>query len=233
MSSISCVPVNTSSEVLAIHCTADTVSNVCQLWFPSQLNCLSRSYLSAEQRSYPITRIQGTHTDSCLLGLNYLVKIGEDGRLYWEKNNQLVDTTAGDWKDAGRGQGIVPESMPTHHLDLRKSVLSNTISNNSKDQENAATHYTGQPKGRNSLYKYLRGYFTTRGMVDRLLRKTVKRNTWIYISVCSLSVSFEFYLRPSCDFIQDKHCMCYSSFLAPNFVSWSLIVSYKLTFLLA
>ncbi|KAF8905490.1 hypothetical protein CPB84DRAFT_1676388, partial [Gymnopilus junonius] len=123
--------------------------------------------------------------------LNYLIRIGKDGRLYWEKNNQLVDTAAGDWKDAGQGQGIVPESMPTYRLEFRKGVSSNiTTSNHSENQENAATHYADQPRGKNPLYRYLRGHFTTRGVVDRLLRKTVKRNTWIYISVYNFEIIF-------------------------------------------
>ena len=101
-----------------------------------------------------------------------------------------MDTTAGDWKDAGHGEGIVPESMPTHHLDLKKAS-SPAVSDSPKDQENAATHYAGQPTKKNPLYKYLRGHFTTRGMVDRLLRKTVKRNTWIYISVSEIHLAMD------------------------------------------
>lgn len=53
----------------------------------------------------------------------------------------------------------------------------------SKDQENAATHYAGGPKGKHSWSRYIRRHFTPRGAMDRLLRKTVKRNTWIYVAV--------------------------------------------------
>ncbi|KAF4622929.1 hypothetical protein D9613_001720 [Agrocybe pediades] len=125
-------------------------------------------YLSAEQR------------------LNYLVKIGEDGKLYWEKNNQPVDTTAGDWKDAGDGQGIVPETMPmpSGHgklQSLRQATGLQPV--DSKDQENAATHYAGHSQqGGHSWSRSIRRSFTMRGVMDRLLRKTVKRNTWIYVA---------------------------------------------------
>ncbi|KAF9568482.1 hypothetical protein CPC08DRAFT_679488, partial [Agrocybe pediades] len=126
-------------------------------------------YLSAEQR------------------LNYLVKIGEDGKLYWEKNNQPVDTTAGDWKDAGDGQGIVPETMPMPFghgklQSLRQATGLQPV--DSKDQENAATHYAGHSQqGGHSWSRSIRRSFTMRGVMDRLLRKTVKRNTWIYVAV--------------------------------------------------
>lgn len=124
-----------------------------------------------------------------LLGLNYLVRIGEDGRLYWEKNNQPVDTTAGDWKDAGDGQGIVPQSMPTKNLEHTNVhghvpfTMAPVTSQEPFDQANAATHYAGTTKGKHWWSRYIRRNFTARGVMERLLRKTVRRNTWIYVSV--------------------------------------------------
>ncbi|KAH9487026.1 hypothetical protein JR316_0001092 [Psilocybe cubensis] len=126
------------------------------------------------------------------VGLNYLVKIGDDGRLYWDKNNQPVDTTAGDWKDAGEGRGIVPESMPTRNMQHTKLhghvpfTNSPITSRESLDQENAATHYAGGIKGRHWWSRYVRRNFTARGVMERLLRKTVRRNTWIYVSLFGL-----------------------------------------------
>ena len=45
-------------------------------------------------------------------------------------------------------------------------------------------HYVGlrkQPK--NPVKRILLTNFTLRGLVDKLLRKAIKRNTWIYVSV--------------------------------------------------
>lgn len=128
-------------------------------------------------------------------GLNYLVKINTDGKLYWAKNNQLVDTSAGDWKDAGHGQGIVPENLPSRpvlkadaprtDVPFAQSVLSDSDADSAM-QSNAAMHYAGPSRGKYRWTRYLRRHFTPKGVMQRLLRKTVKRNTWIYVSVCYL-----------------------------------------------
>ncbi len=49
-------------------------------------------------------------------------------------------------------------------------------------------HYVGlrrQPK--NPVKRVLWKNFTLKGLVDKLLRKTIKRNTWIYVSVSTCS----------------------------------------------
>ncbi|KAJ7900256.1 hypothetical protein B0H14DRAFT_3423642 [Mycena olivaceomarginata] len=48
--------------------------------------------------------------------------------------------------------------------------------------DTAAEHYAGTQQGKYWLTREFRKRFTLRGIVDRLLRKTVKRNTWIYVS---------------------------------------------------
>jgi len=49
-------------------------------------------------------------------------------------------------------------------------------------QAHEATHYAGNRKGRFSWTRALRRVFTPTGIVERLLRKTVRKNTWIYAS---------------------------------------------------
>lgn len=115
------------------------------------------------------------------LGLNYLVKIDADGKLLWAKNNQLVDTTAGRWMDAGDGTGIVPQDLPEDTP--KKFRRTTSISSTSSEQANAATHYAGQTLGKYRWTRYLRRHITPRGIMQRLLKKTVRRNTWIYVSV--------------------------------------------------
>lgn len=95
--------------------------------------------------------------------------------------DELVDTSAGKWKDSGNGGGIVPEDSPP--LPKRGSSTS-TSPVSSIEQENAGTHYVGGPKGNHRISQILWKHFTPRGIVNQLLRKTLQRNTWIYVSVC-------------------------------------------------
>jgi hypothetical protein len=120
--------------------------------------------------------------------MNYLVKIDEEGKLRWARNNEYVDTSAGQWKDAGGGQGIVPEDVPKDKgIPARRASFDSmppvtATSSLSPDQENAAAHYAGDTKSQSRLARLIKRHLTIRGWVDRLLRKTVQRNTWIYVS---------------------------------------------------
>ncbi|KAA1468710.1 hypothetical protein DENSPDRAFT_485592 [Dentipellis sp. KUC8613] len=117
--------------------------------------------------------------------LNYLVEIDSDGKLHWARNKMLVDTTAGHWKDAGNGEGIVPEDEPDAPPRPSTNVPSSSTSSRSASSgslDNAAMHYIGVPKGRNKLMRAFWRNFTIRGLGEKLLRKTVRRNTWIYVS---------------------------------------------------
>ncbi|KAF7339540.1 hypothetical protein MSAN_02168500 [Mycena sanguinolenta] len=122
------------------------------------------TYLSTEQR------------------LNYLVEIDPQGRLRWARNHQLVDTTAGRWKDSENGQGIIPDQVSIRQALVRGPSLESTSTRDSAALDTAAMHYTGPQRGKYKLTREFRKRFTLRGIVDRLLRKTVKRNTWIYVS---------------------------------------------------
>ncbi|KAJ6519734.1 hypothetical protein C8R45DRAFT_952525 [Mycena sanguinolenta] len=121
-----------------------------------------------------------------LTGLNYLVEIDPEGRLRWARNHELVDTTAGRWKDSENGQGIIPDQVSLREALVRGSSAESTSTRDSAALDNAATHYAGPQRGKHKLTREFRKRFTLRGIMDRLLRKTVKRNTWIYVSHSSL-----------------------------------------------
>lgn len=113
------------------------------------------------------------------------MKIDEEGKLRWAKNNEFVDTAAGHWKDAGDGSGIVPQDGSEVEDTPRRRDSFNSVSPESSitsEQDNAATHYVGSNEGKTRLSRLLRRHFTLNGLLDRLLRKTVRRNTWIYVS---------------------------------------------------
>ncbi|WVQ94727.1 hypothetical protein IAU59_001807 [Kwoniella sp. CBS 9459] len=178
------------------------------------------TYLSAEQR------------------LNYLVKVDKDGLLRWARNDELVDTAAGKWKDAGGGKGIVPNEggedddndkgdtppvppgdpyastsktpwagrrarVRSDNLGGGEHTGSNIDSDSDSDSDSSAsysagsdldenedTHYVGLDKESEEqgwLAKRTKRY-TPGGMRKELLRKTVRRNTWIYVSDMNLNL---------------------------------------------
>lgn len=124
--------------------------------------------------------------------MNYLVKVDADGKLRWERTGKLVDTAAGHWKDAGHGRGIVREERPDRPaLRPRTSFgssgslpsISAAPSESSDDRLAAITHYASDPKSGNWLQRTVKRNLTLKGLTNKLLKKTVKRNTWIYVSV--------------------------------------------------
>ncbi|KAI0652126.1 hypothetical protein C8Q79DRAFT_868877, partial [Trametes meyenii] len=126
--------------------------------------------------------------------LNYLVTVDNSGKLRWAHNGQLVDTTAGRWKDAGGGRGIVPydteddrSSGPRDSFNVPSRSSSPGSSSGSSLTGDAASkmvHYVGlRRQPRNPIKRVLWKNFTLKGLLDKLLRKTIKRNTWIYVSV--------------------------------------------------
>ncbi|CED85032.1 IQ motif, EF-hand binding site [Phaffia rhodozyma] len=127
--------------------------------------------------------------------LNYLCRVDrKTGKLYWHVRGEPVDTSPNTWEDRGDGQGIVRREEPDS--DARPSSPSGSSSSSLFDhsasssdsslEENEATHYagaanedTGGIKGR---WKKLTNMFSTKGVGERMLRKTVKKNTWIFVA---------------------------------------------------
>ncbi|CDO73493.1 hypothetical protein BN946_scf185013.g128 [Trametes cinnabarina] len=185
------------------------------------------TYLSPEQR------------------LNYLVRIDSEGKLRWARNGELVDTTAGRWKDAGGGRGIVPyddrgggteppdSSSASDRISDPTSRSSNSLAN---DQDNDMAHYVGlrrQPE--NPVKRTLWNNFTLRGLVDRTLGKTIKRNTWIYVSDKNFNIFIgikgKYVLTrlqsPFSRLHQDPGTFQHSSFLAGGLVTSAGLISVK------
>ena len=146
-----------------------------------QLDKEQVTYLSSEKRA------------------NYIVDV-KDGRLVFRRNGKYVDTTKNRWRDLGNGNGIVElgeeekaelrrqreERAARRGHKLRDDDTSSSSSSSddagldSEEEEDAkqrARHYGGdesQPK------KGLKS-FTPAGFWEKLLRKTVADNTWIYV----------------------------------------------------
>ncbi|KAF9462147.1 hypothetical protein BDZ94DRAFT_1166419 [Collybia nuda] len=117
---------------------------------------------------------------------NYLVEIDDNGKLFWVKNNQPVDTTAGLWVDAGDGMGVVPQDLPEPPLKEYRTTISTMPSASRQSKE--AVHYVDQVVGGYKWSQYLKRYFTPKRIVQRLFRKVIRRNTWIYVSVSFINI---------------------------------------------
>jgi hypothetical protein len=116
------------------------------------------------------------------LGLSYLVKIDNDGKLRWSHNNELVDTTAGRWKDTE--DGITPVDSPDDsNLSAGSSSLpahtDETIDENASD---IGMHYNEPVGGSNKATRAVKKNLTLKGMLNKLLQRTIRKNTWIYVS---------------------------------------------------
>ncbi|KAK1229667.1 hypothetical protein PQX77_007229 [Marasmius sp. AFHP31] len=153
--------------------------------------------------------------------LNYLVDIDQEGKLRWARNNELVDTTPGHWKDSGDGSGIVPEDsseQPRTPPEPRGSFESVSSVSSSSVDSNAAMHYVDESKGKHAWTRAFRRYFTVRGMLNRLLRKTVRRNTWIWVT----DRNYNLFIG-----IKDTGSFQHSSFLAGGLVTSAGLISVK------
>jgi len=139
---------------------------------------------------------------------NYLARFDGKGLLRWTRNDELVDTSPGLWTDAGVGKGIVPqESLPPTIQPLSKRRTS-FVTDSGRD--NQPDHYTSVPKrSSNKFTKVLREHFTPGGIQERLLRKTTKRNTWIYVADRKMNI----YVG-----IKDTGTFQHSSFLSGGLV---------------
>jgi len=78
------------------------------------------------------------------------------------------------WVDAGEGRGIV-KADGSEEVNIRPRVTSAT-SGSSFDEEQTAKHYQGAAKdpNLNAFERVWKDRFTTKGLMERLLRKTVR-----------------------------------------------------------
>lgn len=144
--------------------------------------------------------------------INYLISIDEEGRLRWARNNELIDTTEGKWQDLGEGKGVVRQDS-TPLIPPRCDGFGSTSF--VFRQQNKTTPYAGSRKGLG--HAFFR-HFTLKGRMDKLLRKTVGVNTWIYVS----DESFNIFIG-----IKETGLFQHSSFLAGGIVTSAGLISVK------
>lgn len=109
-----------------------------------------------------------------------MVEIDSEGKLRWTHNQALVDTTPGRWKDASGGSGIVPMTAAE-----KAGKVTRSDQRPSGERENPQ-HYLDRQISGNLVTRSLKTNFTRKGIMLKLLRKTVKADTWIYVSVSAV-----------------------------------------------
>lgn len=124
--------------------------------------------------------------------LNYLVKIDKEGRLCWAKNGARIDTTE-KYKDSIHG--IVPAIDPTpSYAEFEAEVVTSPQSHESGDEDTSGSSTLERDSSHESTgLAYTTELDRTKGMkkvkhvsaatiFDRLLRSSVKKNTWIFVA---------------------------------------------------
>ncbi|KAL8400117.1 hypothetical protein RB594_000501 [Gaeumannomyces avenae] len=166
-------------------------------------------YLSREERQY------------------YLVTVDAEGRLCWAKNNAPIDTTE-EWRDSLHG--IVPRDDETPEFRpamaehtarfLGNSSNAESSSDGDSDAEleaaRAAKYATPGLDEAQGLQKVR--HVSAATIFNKLLRKSVKKNTWIFVA----DTSFRLYVG-----IKNSGAFQHSSFLQGSRISAAGLIKIK------
>ncbi|EFQ25375.1 IQ calmodulin-binding domain-containing protein [Colletotrichum graminicola M1.001] len=172
-------------------------------------------YLSREERQY------------------YLVQVDDEGRLCWAKNGARIDTTEA-YKDSIHG--IVPADDPTPAWSQNKlppppdSGNHNDDGNDDEDDDSrsessvesaleadrAAKYATPELDGATGVRKV--SHISAATVFNKLLRKSVKKNTWIFVA----DTSFRLYVG-----IKSSGAFQHSSFLQGSRISSAGLIKIK------
>ena len=138
--------------------------------------------------------------------MQYLVVVDEKGRLCWWKNNQRIDTTE-DYRDSV--EGIVPLGDTTKayredeikEIEMGSKRKQQSRDHNSESTDTISSRGSGSSISDESSKRYPDppNFQETRGpskiktvsphlILNRLLRTTVKKNTWIFAADTSMNL---------------------------------------------
>ncbi|KAG5962820.1 hypothetical protein E4U57_006755 [Claviceps arundinis] len=165
-------------------------------------------YLSREERQY------------------YLVRVDEEGRLCWAKTGARIDTTE-EFKDSVHG--IVPINDPTpafrpgevaqhgHVIDHDSDSSDSDSSAEYKREADRAAKYADPNFDKSKGVKKVT-HISASTIFNQLLRKSVKKNTWIFVA----DTSFRLYVG-----IKDSGGFQHSSFLQGSRISAAGLIKIK------
>lgn len=162
---------------------------------------------------------------------HYLAKVDAEGRLCWAKNGVRIDTTE-KWKDSIHG--IVPADDPTPAFKLPNETehagtrwLGDPSTGDSSSDEygtsnakleaaEAAKHATPGVDHAKGVKKVT--HMSASTVFNKLLRKSVKKNTWIFVA----DTSFRLYVG-----IKNSGAFQHSSFLQGSRISAAGLIKIK------
>ncbi|RSM02566.1 hypothetical protein CDV31_010871 [Fusarium ambrosium] len=163
-------------------------------------------YLSKEERQY------------------YLVEVDEQGRLCWAKNGRRIDTSE-QYKDSIHG--VVPSDDPTppfnpaaqpedeHSLEDDSSSSFSSLESQ-READRAVKYATPGFDESQGLQKVT--HISASTIFNKLLRKSVKKNTWIFVA----DTSFRLYVG-----IKNSGAFQHSSFLQGSRISAAGLIKIK------
>ncbi|KID72087.1 IQ domain-containing protein IQM6 [Metarhizium brunneum] len=166
-------------------------------------------YLSREERQY------------------YLVRVDAEGRLCWVKNGARIDTTE-QFKDSIHG--VVPLDDPTPAFAPTASQNLHSQDNDDDDNDDDSDSSDESKREADRAAKYADpGFDDSKGLkkvthisastiFNQLLRKSVKKNTWIFVA----DTSFRLYVG-----IKDSGAFQHSSFLQGGRISAAGLIKIK------
>lgn len=166
---------------------------------------------------------------------HYLVKVDGEGRLCWAKNGLRLDTTE-QWKDSVNG--IVPVDDPTpayspdiqSHSQQHPEIVGNPEDHDStsgsdedSDASDSELEAARAAKYANPTMDEAKGikkvkHVSAATVFNRLMRKSVKKNTWIFVA----DTSFRLYVG-----IKASGAFQHSSFLQGSRISAAGLIKIK------
>lgn len=120
--------------------------------------------------------------------LNYLVAVDKEGRLCWKRNGQRIDTSV-EWKDSAHGIVPVGDTSTPEHAQQAAAEAAPAMRLPSEDGNNTNSSSSADERRdryvNRSLEKSPRAkkvlHVSPATILNHLLRKTVKKNTWIFV----------------------------------------------------
>jgi hypothetical protein len=124
--------------------------------------------------------------------MQYMIKVDTQGKLRWRKNDELIDTTE-EYRDSV--EGIVPITSPTksfrqEEMEAMRSgkwPKDDDSDDDSNDSE-AEKRYPDPPNITNAKGPKKVVNVSPATIMNRLMRKSVKKNTWIFVADLNMNV---------------------------------------------
>lgn len=168
---------------------------------------------------------------------HYLVRVDVEGRLVWAKNGMRIDTTE-NWKDSIHG--VVPADDPTPAFSPAvESHIQEKPTNDAAPRPQLQDHSDSSPSSSSSRESKLEAamaakyanpgldeakgvrkiqHVSAATIFNKLLRKTVRKNTWIFVA----DTSFRLYVG-----IKNSGAFQHSSFLQGSRISAAGLIKIK------